>query len=178
LANILEYVLSLKDQTSKTLAVIGVNCDKTLNKFAALEKQSLEVKDSLTVFKNSIGSLREKLALLKNERDWIPREEIKTIRAYNSEINKLTKEINKLETINGSKFKVWVKDAFGSLPTFAQNPIVLMGASIGASLKKGMDAGMSKMQLQVMTDDNIGERLYGDLTKFANDTVFGSEDYH
>lgn len=177
MANILEYILSLKDQTSKSLAVIGVNSDKALSKFAALEKQSLEVKDSLKVFGGSVGSLREKLALLKNERDWIPQKEIKTIRAYNSEINKLTSEINKLETINGSKFKTWAKDAFDSLPNLAKNPIVAAGAIIGTSLKKSMEAGASKMQLQVMTDDNIGNRLYGDLTKFANDTVFGTEVY-
>lgn len=177
MANILEYVLSLKDQTTKTLAVIGLNSDKALAKFSALEKQSHDVRDSLKVFGNSVGSLREKLSLLKNERDWIPRGEIKTIRAYNSEINKLTNEINKLETINGSKFKSWAKDAFDSLPDLAKNPIVAIGATVGASLKKSMDAGASKMQLQVMTDDNIGNRLYGDLTKFANYTVFGTEVY-
>jgi len=99
LANILEYILSLKDQTKKTLANIGINSDRAYNKFNALKQQANEVSRVMKVFGGSVGALRQKLELLKNERDWLPAKEINTIRAYNSEIKKLTAQITKFETI-------------------------------------------------------------------------------
>lgn len=81
MSNILEYILSLKDQISKRLAIIGINSDGALNKFASLQKQSNATAASLKIFGNSVGALSEKLELLKNERDWIPKKEIATIRA-------------------------------------------------------------------------------------------------
>ncbi|HMZ45987.1 MAG TPA: hypothetical protein PLU36_04225 [Chitinophagaceae bacterium] len=99
MANILEYILSLKDQTKKTLANIGINSDRAYNKFNALKQQANEVSRVMKVFGGSVGALRQKLELLKNERDWLPAKEINTIRAYNSEIKKLTAQITKFETI-------------------------------------------------------------------------------
>lgn len=182
MANIFEYVLSLKDQTSKTLAVIGINSDKALNKFASLEKQAKDVAVNMKIFGGSVGALKEKLALLKNERDWIPAKEIKSIRAYNSEINKLTAQISKLETINGSKLKTWRQDFANSLPgaNMIRNPLAISGAvltGVWGATQRAMDADKTKMTLQTMTSDAIGEKLFGDLTKFATDTVFGTELY-
>ncbi|HNJ58231.1 MAG TPA: hypothetical protein PKI98_04330 [Chitinophagaceae bacterium] len=99
MANILEYILSLKDQTKKTLANIGINSDRAYNKFNALKQQANEVSRVMKVFGGSVGALRQKLELLKNERDWLPAKEINTIRAYNSEIKKLIAQITKFETI-------------------------------------------------------------------------------
>ncbi len=99
MANILEYILSLKDQTKKTLVNIGINSDRAYNKFNALKQQANEVSRVMKVFGGSVGALRQKLELLKNERDWLPAKEINTIRAYNSEIKKLTAQITKFETI-------------------------------------------------------------------------------
>ncbi|MBS1745753.1 MAG: tape measure protein [Bacteroidetes bacterium] len=140
------------------------------------------MKNSLKAFGNSVGSLREKLELLKSERDWIPSKELGTIRAYNSEIKNLTKEITRLETINGSKLKTWSKDFANNLPgaNLIKNPIAISGAVITgawAATQKAMQAGKEKMQLQVMAGDKSGTKLYNDLTKFATDTVFGSEVY-
>jgi hypothetical protein len=70
-----------------------------------LEKQSCDTEKLLNDMGRSVGSLREKLSLLKNERNRIPKENITAIRNDNSEIKKLEKEINKLETINGSMLK-------------------------------------------------------------------------
>src|SRR5690554_3055026 len=126
MANLLEYTLSLRDQMSANLSRIGVNSDMALNKFAALERQSIEVNNVLTGMGRSVGSLKEKLALLKSEREWIPEKNITVIKRYNDEIRKLEGQINRMETVSGSRTGQWFREAFQSIP-FAgllTNPLV------------------------------------------------------
>lgn len=149
MANILEYVLSLKENLTTNLQKIGVNSDSALNKFAKLEKQSKETSNLMKDFGGSVGALRAKLNHLREERDWIPQKNINAIRVYNSEIKKLEKNINKLETINGSKLKTWGKEAFNAIPgaNLITNPLVLAGTAIAATTKSALsfDEGMAKV---------------------------------
>ncbi|MCZ2393055.1 MAG: tape measure protein [Chitinophagales bacterium] len=183
MANILEYVLSLHDKMSGKLNSIGFSSDSALNKFAKLESQSLEVKQTMEEFGGSIGALRAKLELLRNEREWISGKNVEDIRAYNKEIKNLEKEITKLETLNGGRIKKWQEDFVTSLPgvNLIKNPLVMAGAAVGgfwSATQKAMDAGKEKIKLQTLTgSEEIGASLYKGLTDFATDTVFGSEVY-
>ena len=56
---------------------------------------------------NSIGSLREKIAALRTQREWIPASNTAAIRATNHEIERLEKQITKLESLDGGRVKKW-----------------------------------------------------------------------
>ena len=73
-----------------------------------------------------MGSLREKIAALQAEREWIPAENIEGIRAYNREMKTLNNEIVTLESLNGIKFEKWSKEAFAAMPgsNLISNPLV------------------------------------------------------
>ncbi len=162
---------------SGKLAAIGINSDKALDKFAALEKQSREAGETMKVFGGSVGALRQKLELLKNERDWIPQAEIATIKKYNGEITKLEKSINKLETIDGSKLKKWGKDAIASMPgaEFITNSIVAAGAAMVSTAKASFsfDEGMAKINATAMLSqpelNKLGTNLQNIGTKYGAD---------
>jgi len=116
MTDILEYTLSLNDQFSSKLQKIGITTDTTLGIFGKLEKQANDVKRVMKATGGSVGALKMKLDHLKRERDWLPQSSINNIRKYNTEIKKLTRQINKLETINGSKTKSMFTDAFNQIP--------------------------------------------------------------
>lgn len=176
MANILEYTLSLNDQMSGKLSKIGINSDVALEKFAGLEAQSKKVKETLNVFGQTVGSLREKLSLLRNERDWIPKSEITTLRKYNSEIKNLEKEITKLETINGSRTKGWFQQAFDTIPFsgIITNPLVIAGAIAGKAIKLGIEQDLQNTSFEVLLGgEQAAKSLVDDITNYANKTPYG-----
>lgn len=177
MANILEYILSLNDKMSGKLKAIGVTSISALDKFAKLEKQSKDVSNTMNTFGNSIGSLRERLQLLRSEKDWIPQSEIGAIRSYNSEIKKLEKNIAKLDTINGSNLKRLGKDALASMPgsEFITNPLVAVGAAMVATTKSSFsfNEGMAKINATALLSgeelNKLGVKLQDVSVKYGAD---------
>ena len=157
MANILEYTLTLKDFVSAKLQKIGINNDTMLEKFAELEKVQKKVSRGFAQMGTSVHTLQQKIALLKAERDLLPIGSLSAIRKYNSEINKLEHSVSKLQTLNGSKLKTWFSEALNSLPGLATNPLILAGAGIGMSIRKGMEADLQQA--------NITTLLRGDVEK-------------
>lgn len=149
MSNTLEYILSLNDKMSSKLQKIGITSDNALDKFAKLQTQSAKTSKLIEDMGGSVGSLRSKLELLKAEKEWIPASNLKSIRAYNTEIKKLEKEINHLDTINGSVFKRNMKDAIQSMPfsNFLTNPITMAGAALfkTGQMAFKFDEGMAKI---------------------------------
>lgn len=130
MANNIAYVLSLNDQISSKLGKITGAGEMASKKFAELRKLSKSASETMDSMGRSIGSIKEKLALLRAEKEWIPKENLTSIRAYNTEIKKLEKEIQHLDTINGSVFKRNMKDAINNLPfaNLITNPVAMAGA--------------------------------------------------
>lgn len=126
-----------------------------LGKFADLEKKNLSVNRTFNETGRTLGALREKIAVLQAEREWIPADNIEGIRAYNREMKALNKEIDKLESLNGGKFKKWKEEALSALPSYA-NPVTAGIAAIGFAGRSGMgfDENMAKV--------NITAQLSGD----------------
>ncbi|MDO4225132.1 MAG: tape measure protein, partial [Bergeyella zoohelcum] len=130
---------------------------------------------------------------LKNKLDKINQVRFST--HLKSEFDKATKDAQRLETqikrleqgISGrglgSKLKGWRKDFTSSLPgaELMSNPLSMAGAGmsgIWTATQKAMQADKEKMRLQVLTgSQEIGQTLYDSLTKYATDTVFGTELY-
>lgn len=166
-----EYILSLKDKVSGNLKTITATSEVTQNKFNDLQRKTQTLDASVKDFGSSISSLRQKMELLKAERDLIDPKELTTIRQYNSEIKKLTKDVERLETINGSRFKNWRKEVFAEIPRAAKNPLLLGGAAIGWMGKQAMsfDEGMSKINITAQLDDKSRSELAGQLRQIAKD---------
>ena len=173
MATTLEYIFSLQDKMSAKIGNITVTSDRMLGKFADLEKKTLSVNKTFNETGRTLGSLREKIALLQAEREWIPAENIEGIRAYNREMKKLTKEITKLESLNGGKFKKWSKEAFAAMPgsNLIGNPLVAGAAAIGFAGKSAMnfDEGMSKVNLTAQLDEKGLADLSARLKQVARD---------
>src|SRR5574343_188684 len=105
MSNILEYTLSLNDKFSATMRKIGVNSDMALNTFGKLQTQATKVKTTLNSMGTSVGSLTQKLELLKAERDWIPAKNLTDLRKYNTEIKLLENRITRLQTVSSKPIK-------------------------------------------------------------------------
>ena len=173
MANTLEYIFSLQDKVSAKIGNITVTSEKMLGKFADLEKKTVSVNRTFNETGRTLGSLREKIALLQAEREWIPAENIEGIRAYNREMKKLTKEITKLESLNGGKFKKWSKEAFAAIPgsNLISNPLVAGVAALGFSGKSAMnfDEGMAQVNITAQLDETGLDDLKTKLKKIAKD---------
>lgn len=157
MSNTIEYVFSLQDKISAKIGNITITSDRMLDKFAELERKNQTVNRTFSETGKTMGALREKIALLQEEREWIPADNIEGIRAYNREIKALGKEIQKLESLNGGKLKKWSREAFAALPgsNFAANPLVASAAAIGFAGKSAMslDESMAQVNITAQLDE-------------------------
>ena len=174
MANILEYTLTLKDLVSAKLQKIGVTNDTMLDKFGELQATQAKVTKGFAQMGTSVHTLQQKIALLKAERDLLPVENLAVIRKYNSEINKLERSITKLQTLNGSKIKTWFSEALNSLPGIATNPLILVGAAIGGSIKKGMEADLQQANITTLLRGDVekAKALYAQLSDYGVKTPY------
>lgn len=174
MANILEYTLTLKDFVSAKLQKIGINNDTMLEKFAELEKVQKKVSRGFAQMGTSVHTLQQKIALLKAERDLLPIGSLSAIRKYNSEINKLEHSVSKLQTLNGSKLKTWFSEALNSLPGLATNPLILAGAGIGMSIRKGMEADLQQANITTLIRGDVekAKALYAQLSDYGVKTPY------
>ena len=174
MANILEYTLTLKDLVSAKLQKIGVTNDTMLDKFGELQATQAKVAKGFAQMGTSVHTLQQKIALLKAERDLLPVENLAVIRKYNSEINKLERSITKLQTLNGSKIKTWFSEALNSLPGIATNPLILAGAAIGGSIKKGMEADLQQANITTLLRGDVekAKALYAQLSDYGVKTPY------
>lgn len=174
MANILEYTLTLKDFVSAKLQKIGINNDTMLEKFAELEKVQKKVSRGFAQMGTSVHTLQQKIALLKAERDLLPIGSLSAIRKYNSEINKLEHSVSKLQTLNGSKLKTWFSEALNSLPGLVTNPLILAGAGIGMSIRKGMEADLQQANITTLLrgDAEKAKALYAQLSDYGVKTSY------
>ena len=174
MANILEYTLTLKDLVSAKLQKIGVTNDTMLDKFGELQATQAKVTKGFAQMGTSVHTLQQKIALLKAERDLLPIENLAVIRKYNSEIKKLERSITKLQTLNGSKIKTWFSEALNSLPGIATNPLILAGAAIGGSIKKGMEADLQQANITTLLRGDVekAKALYAQLSDYGVKTPY------
>mgnify|MGYP005845272749 CR=1 FL=1 len=153
MAGVIEFLIKMQDGLSSPLAKITQNSGNAKTALGTLT-------NTTTTTGYSVNQLKERITKLKELRDILPPSAEQKIRAYNTEINKLTRSLKNLETINGSKMKTWAKDAFGSLPAFLTNPLVLAGAGLGAALNQGLQQSREKLDFKLLLGDKGGEEMY------------------
>lgn len=173
MANTLEYIFSLQDKVSAKIGNITVTSDRMLGKFAELEKKNLSVNKTFNETGRTLGALREKIALLQAEREWLPADNIEGIRAYNREMKALNKEIDKLESLNGGKFKKWSREAFAAIPgsELISNPLVAASAALGFAGKAGLnfDESMAQVNITAQLEGKSLVELRNRLKQIARD---------
>lgn len=106
MANILEYTLSLDDGVSGALEKIGIANDKQLEVWAKVQQQVTEADDTMRQCGVSIGSLRERVAALQSEKEWIPANRIADICQTNTAIQSLESQIALLESAGRASLQV------------------------------------------------------------------------
>lgn len=178
MSTFLEYTISLKDLVSSKLSKIIVTNDTMLKKWAEVEQKAHSVNRTFADMGTSVYSLTKKIDLLKSERDLLPISSLSAIRKYNSEINRLGQQVTKLQTPNGNKVKTWFKDALNGLPGIATNPLMSLGSSIGAVVKKGMEADMQRANILTLVGGNVekAKALYSQLSDYSIKTPYEKAD--
>lgn len=143
MSNILEYTLNLKGNLDAKLLKIGINNEKQLEVWAKVERQVNSANNTMSKMGRSIGSMNERIAALRAQKEWIPSSNLEAIRATNREIKSLENEINKLEKLNGGRLSKWFNELKTSIPglNMITNPLVMAGA---ATYKLTQYIGQSK----------------------------------
>jgi hypothetical protein len=177
MSNLLSYTLSIQDQMSAKLATIGISSEGMLNRFVQLERRTREVSQVLRETGNSVGALKQKVDLLKAEREWIPQSNIRGIRSTNTEIQNLERQIQRLETTSnrGGGIAGMIGGAFQQIP-FANlllNPLVLAGVVGGKALTLGIESEMQNTSFEVLLgSQEAAKGLIDDIAQYAKKTPF------
>ena len=132
MANILEYTLSLNDRITGKLTKIGIANDKQLATWAKVQQRVKSADATMQQCGASIGSLRERVAALRAEKEWIPADKINAIRRTNIAIKSLESKIQRLESVNGGRLKAWFGNLKSAVPVVGMltNPLMWLGGAI------------------------------------------------
>lgn len=171
--NILTYILELQDKISPSLKTININNDKMIEKWSEVETKINAAKRSMSDTGNSIGSLNEKIAALRQQREWIPASNTAAIRATNHEIQRLENQVQRLENLDGGKFKKWIKDITGSIPALV-NPLSMIGVGMVQSVRKGMENELQKQNITSLLQGDVdaAESLFNQISEYGKKTVY------
>lgn len=163
-----EYLLKGTDGMSGTLKKITGTAEPTIRTLSSLDRQGKELDDTIGDLGNGIGTLQKKIELLRAERDILPKSNIAGIKQYNREMERLTREVSKLESIGRGGL---LKDAFRGLDNITggllSNPLVVVGGALFSGVKKAMsmDEGMAKINITAQLDEknlaDLKEKIQG-----------------
>lgn len=163
-----EYLLKGTDGMSGTLKKITGAAEPTIRILSSLDRQGKELDDTIGDLGNGIGTLHRKIELLRAERDILPKSNIAAIRQYNREIERLTREVSRLESIGRGGL---LKDAFRGLDNITggllSNPLVVAGGALFSGVKKAMSADQSMAQINLTAQ--LDEKSLKDLKKKIQD---------
>lgn len=170
-----EYLLKGTDGMSVTLRKITGTAEPTIRTLAALDRQGKELDDTIGDLGKGIGTLQKKIELLRAERDIIPASNITRIRQYNKEMERLTREVTKLDNIGRGGL---LKDAFKGLDNITggliSNPLVVAGGALFSGVKKALsaDEGMAQINLTAQLDEDSLKDLKKKIQGIAKDNYF------
>ena len=174
MANKIEYIFSLRDQISAKLGTITATSDKTEAALLGVQEKVRTVDSVCRDTGKTIGTLKMRIDALQSEKEWIPADNLPAIKEYNREINRLTNELNELETAaGGGKFKKWASEAFDAIPgaSLLKNPLVTGITAVGAAGAAGMnfDEAMAQVNITAQLDEAGLDDLKKRLKQIASD---------
>ncbi|HMP94160.1 MAG TPA: tape measure protein, partial [Phnomibacter sp.] len=175
--NILQYTIALKDMLSSKMRSIAAVSQKAIGD---MERISKGYADTIKRGAGNVSQLQNALQRLQNGRNGIDAGTaagIRHVRAYNSEIRRLEGNIRRLNTINGSRVKTWAADALNQLPGagLMRNPLVMALTTGLFAGRAAMQADKTRTSMRTLVGERAGDQLYGELDKYARDTIWGKE---
>lgn len=171
--NTITYILNLQDKISGKLKTIGINNDKQLSTWAKVQQKVNEASGTMRDMGRTIGSINQRIDALRAQREWIPAKNINAIRTTNHEIQRLEREVEKLNNLDGGKMKRWFSDIKNSIPAFV-NPITATVAGIGKSISVGMENELQRQNIiSLMSGDTVAANaLFGKISDYGKATVY------
>lgn len=171
--NILTYVLNLQDNISDKLKRIGINNEQQLDTWAKVQRQVNGATQTMQNMGRSIGSMNERIAALRAQREWIPASNREAIRATNHEIQRLEREVRKLESLDGGLMKKWFRDIKAGIPALV-NPLSAAMVGLGKSISLGMEDQLQRQNITtLMGGDTAGaDALFGKIAQYGKNTVY------
>lgn len=161
------YTLDLEGNLLGKLKKIIIANDEQLDKWAKVRSTVVSANKTMDNMGRSIGSINQRIAALKAQKEWIPVSNREAIRATNLEIKSLEKEVNKLNSLNGGVFKKWTNYIKAAVPSLGliTNPsaIISKGAYkltqyLGSSKQAYMEESIEVAKLSRVMRNTMGAR--------------------
>lgn len=150
-----EYIISIQDKASSSLQRIAGTSLETVDKMVKLSEKAEALQRTTKDLGGSLGNLRQKVSLLRDEKELLDPKNMPLIKQYNREIAALEKQIGHLDNAGSSG---GLKRYFGELGGMLGgmvNPATVTAAIGGFSGKSAMnfDKGMAAVNLTAQLDD-------------------------
>lgn len=158
-----EYIISIQDKASSSLQRITGTSLETVDKMVKLSEKAEALQRTTKDLGGSLGNLRQKVSLLRDEKELLDPKNMPLIKQYNREIATLEKQIGHLDNAgSGGGLKRYFGELGGMLGGMV-NPATVTAAIGGFSGKSAMnfDKGMAAVNLTAQLDD----RGLADLSK-------------
>ncbi|MFN4249056.1 MAG: tape measure protein [Flavipsychrobacter sp.] len=169
MADTVEFILKLKDMMSGGLKNVSTTAQSAFN---AVDRRLANTQRNLRSTGVSVNDLNTKLDGLKKQRDIsINRRDII---AANREIDKLEAKANKIQNLGRRNSGGGMSMAAG-IAGFGATALLSTGLAYTANA--GLQAGATQVSMEVLAGKQKGAKLYRDLTKFAQESIFGNEVY-
>lgn len=155
MANIVEYLVKIRDLASGQMRNLGAATDSTMTRISSRVNR---VSMNVTSLNARIDALTRTRNISLDRRQ---------IDRANQEIATLEARRDRLENR---------RSGGGMLATgLLLGGVALAGAGLMSSMKKGMERQMASTSFEVMAGKNEGKKLHGNLQSFGADTIYGDE---
>lgn len=185
MANIVEYIFSLRDKISSPLHAITATSDRTAAVLTGVQQKIAGVESITKDTGRTLGSLKAKIDALQAEKEWIPANNIPALKTYNRETAKLTKEVTQLENAGTGRFRRWADEAFNAIPggNLLRNPLAAGAAAVtfAGAQALNFDEGMAKVNITAQLDpvglSDLKKKLKGIAKDNKTDIVLAPEGF-
>lgn len=169
MGNTVEFILKLRDLMSGGFQKAGSTAQTAMRTVDAAVARTAR---NMSTTRQSVEGLNKKLDDLRRTRDTSVR--YRDIITANREAERLERRIDRLNNM-GRRGNSGGAPMLGGLTGYIGAAAVAAGA--GKIINAGFEAQAQQASFKVLAGDQMGGKLYKDLTGFAQDSIFGNEVY-
>lgn len=167
MANVIDFLVKIKDGASAPLANLARSGG---NSFASLGNAMNRTANGVSKLSMSIRDIDKQLANLRKTREISL--DGSQIRRINREISELERKKSRLEGSTGGGFGL---SSLAGLGMAGGIMGLVGGLGIGQVLSKGSEKQLNSKSFEVLAGEQAGQLLNSNLTKYAADSIYGSE---